>query len=349
MTIPTATSNTVTPHTVAPGVPLSDAGGVRLSLSRRLRRFQWFVELRRLQHEGLASAYRRRRLWKAVLRLPPVITDPVSQGGPVELHLVCCQRDYLCALWSLKTFYRTSSARFPLVVHMNGRVSALARRRLRRHLPSARLIAAPEADATVSAWLSSHECPRLLEARSRNPFLVKLIDVHILSSSNRVVLLDSDVLFFARPEEVLSAAADATAGVDYFQRDADTTYNLRVDEAQRDLGIPLVPAINTGIAVLDRATVDLRRCEELMSHPAVARSTGWIEQTLYALLASEKRRAQHLPPSYLVSLAPKEDLTTLVARHYAGPSRRHLTDEGLPFVLDQITQSGSSGLPLWPL
>lgn len=350
MTIPTAAGNDLTtPAGVAPAVPLGDTGGIRLSLSRALRRFRWFVTLRRLQHEGFANAYRRRRLWKAALRLPPVVTDPVLEDGAVEVHLVCCQSDYLCALWSLKTFYRTSRARFPLVVHMNGRMSALARRRLRRHLPHARLIGPAEADATVNGWLSSHGYRRLLEARSQNPFFVKLIDVHVLSRARRVMLLDSDVLFFARPEELLAAAEAPTGVVDCFQRDAATTYNLQVDEAMRDLGIPLVPAINTGIAVLDRATVDLARCEQLMGHPAVARSTGWIEQTLYALVASEKRRVQHLPASYLVSLAPKEDLTTLVARHYAGPSRRHLTEEGLPFVLGQITVSGSPSLPLWPV
>lgn len=321
--------------------------GVRLALSRALRQFKWFVTLRRLQHEGFANAYHRRRLWKAVLQLPPVVTDPVSDGA-VEVHLVCCQSDYLCALWSLKTFYRASQATYPLVVHMNGRMSALARRRLRRHLPHAKLIGAAEADATVNEWLSSHGCPRLLEARSRNPFLVKLIDVHVLSNASSIVLLDSDILFFARPDELLAAVEDTVRAVDYFQRDAGTTYNVTIDEARNVLGIPLVPAVNTGIAVLDRATVDLVRCEQLMGHASVSRSTGWIEQTLYALVASEKRRVRHLSSSYLVSLEPRENLATLVARHYAGPSRRHLTDEGLPFVLNQLGTSGRS-LPLWPL
>lgn len=304
---------------------------LRQRLSQRLRNFETFVTLRRLQHEGFANAYRRWRLWSKVLDLPVVHTDDVSAAARVEVHLVCCQKDYLCALWALKSFYVTAGVTYPLVVHLSGRMSALAVARMRKHLPNARLLHQELVDQTVTDWLDAHRCVRLRDTRARNGFMLKLVDVNLLSEAGQLLLLDSDVLFFKKPSELLAAIDASPPGV-LFQRDAGSTYNLSFEDAKADLGITLEPQVNTGIMLFNRQSVDLRRCEELLAHTGVARPTGWIEQTLYALLASEQRAVSYLPSTYLVSLEPDGNLPTLVARHYAGPSRRYLTEEGLPFA-----------------
>ena len=303
----------------------------RQRVSQWLRGFESFVTLRRLQHEGFGNAYRRWRLWSKVLDLSPVHTDDVSAEARVEVHLVCCQKDYLCALWALKSFYMTARVTYPLVVHLNGRMTARARSRMRTHLPNARLLLQDEVEQTVTDWLDANHCPRLREVRAGNGFMLKLIDVNLLSEARQLLLLDSDVLFFKRPSELI-AAVDAPPDGSLFQRDAGSTYNVTLDEASAELGITLAPQVNTGIMLFNRQAVDLRRCEELLEHAGVARPTGWIEQTLYALVASEQQAVRYLPSTYLVSLEPEADLSALVARHYAGPSRRFLTEEGLPFA-----------------
>ena len=245
----------------------------------------------------------------------------------------------MCALWALKTFYVTAGISYPLVVHLNGKMTGRALSRLRRHLPNARILEQQDIDGTVSGWLVSNNCPRLQQVRSTNGFMLKLVDVKLLSEAPRVLLLDSDVLFFRRPDELLRAVHGAHDGM-LFQRDAGSTYNLTLDEARTELGIELAPRVNTGIMLFATNAVDLRRCEALLEHPSVARQTGWIEQTLYALVASERDRVRYLPAEYLVSLEPEEHLASLVARHYAGPSRRYLTEEGLPFALQTLHQRG---------
>jgi hypothetical protein len=308
---------------------------LRHAISRQLREFDSFVQLRRLQHEGFGNAYRRWRLWCRVLDLPPVRTEPSHAHAQVEVHLVCCQRDYLCALWALKSFYLTAGVTYPLVVHTNGPMSALALSRLRSHLPQARVIEQGPADRQVVEWLDGHRCDRLRAIRARNGFMLKLVDVNLLSEARHLLLLDSDVLFFRRPGDLLGAVDAPTDGF-LFQRDAGTTYNITPADAVADLGIPLQPAVNTGIVLFDKRALDLRRCESLLAHPKVAQQSGWIEQTLYALVASEQAGVRYLPSTYLVSLAPRADLASLVARHYAGPSRQYLTEEGLPFALQRL-------------
>lgn len=315
----------------------------RQRASKSLRAFDAFVEFRHLQHEGFGNAWRRWRLWMQVLTLPPIQTDDVSARASVEVHLVCCLKDYLCALWALKTFYVTAGVSYPLVVHLNGAMPRRALLRLRKHLPNARILEQQDIDGTVNNWLTKNTCPRLQQVRSTNGFMLKLVDVALLSETSRLLVLDSDVLFFRRPDELLSAVQNGHDGM-LFQRDAGSTYNVTIEEARTELGIDLVARINTGIMLFAKTDVDLHRCEALLAHPAVARQTGWIEQTLYALVASEKGSVHHLSADYLVSLEPEENVASLVARHYAGPSRRYLTEEGLPFVLRTFRQRAGDRL-----
>ena len=86
--------------------------------------------------------------------------------------------------------------------------------------------------------------------------------------------------------------------------------------------------------LLPRDEQRLARCEDYLAHPDVARMNGLIEQTLHALCASEQGRVSYLPDSYYISPGgAKVEFGGLVCRHYAGASRRLLTDEGMPELI----------------
>jgi hypothetical protein len=308
---------------------------VHRGLSRFLRRRSTWVALRRLQYEGMWRANRRWRLWSRILGTPPIATDPVGRDTPVEVHVLCYQRDYLCALWALKSFYHFARVAYPLVIHLQGDPPRRVTLRLRRHFPAARLIPQAEADATVETWLRSRGLVRVLAARQRTPFMLKLTDFPVLSESTHLLTLDSDVLFFRFPAELVTAARFPSS-VSLFQRDPQSTYNISTERALSQLGIRLAPKVNTGIMVFPRDSLNLFRCEEYLGDPDVARPSGWIEQTLHALCASEHGRVAYLPDSYLVSLEAEVNLETLVARHYAGPSRALMTSEGM----EQLVRAG---------
>jgi hypothetical protein len=289
-----------------------------------------YVALRRWQREGFVRAFRRLRLWRRVLATPPVRTAPRSPVA-VEVHTLCYRLDYLAALWALKTFYRASGADFPLVIHVSGGAERKVFDRLRAHFPDAMVIPQSEANREVERQLAAGRFTRLAAARRASPFMLKLTDFPLLAVGATVLGLDSDVLFFARPGELLERAAQP--GRSYlFQRDPESTYNLTESAALREIGVQLAPRVNTGILVYPRDLPDLAAFERYLAHPAVARPTGYIEQTLYALHASEIRAATYLPDTYLIDLRPGLPYIGLTARHYAGPSRPLLTSEGMPAV-----------------
>jgi hypothetical protein len=92
----------------------------------------------------------------------------LSSQAPVEVHPLCCEFDYLSALWALKSFYYFADAKFPLAIHLQGWCPRRIIWRLRRHFPGARIITQPEADTLVNDWLTSCRLERLRTLRRKN-------------------------------------------------------------------------------------------------------------------------------------------------------------------------------------
>jgi hypothetical protein len=207
------------------------------------------------------------------------------------------------------------------------------RRRLRTHFPDAQIIEQPEADEKVTLALSATKYPRLLEARRHSPFMMKLIDPAVLARGERIVILDSDVLFFRPPVELQTYVERESGDAWLFQRDPESTYNITAEEAASSFGIRLPERVNSGIAVFPRSLVDFALCERLLEHPKVRQLSGWIEQTLFALCAGTRGAVKYLSSDYMISLERGLNYDAMTARHYAGPSRPLLTEEGMPYAV----------------
>jgi hypothetical protein len=185
--------------------------------------------------------------------------------------------------------------------------------------------------------------PRLAAARRATPFMLKLTDFDLLAAGAVVLGLDSDLLFFGRPDEVLERCARPGSGY-LVQTDPETAYNVTAEVARQAFGVALVPRVNTGFLVFARGLPDWRAFERYLAHPDVARPTGFIEQTLFALHGSEVGGLDLLPEHrYPIDLRAGLPYEGVVARHYAGRSRPLLTSEGMPRVLEAAWFQGARG------
>jgi len=288
----------------------------------------------RLHHEGLLTAGRRVRTWRRILGSAPTVTNPVAPGTPVEVHLMCYRLDHLAAIWALKSFYRAAGARLPLVIHLQGLTPARVRRRLEHHFPAARVVSQREADREVEAALAKRRLHRLLTTRRSNPMIMKLTDFVLIGTSVHVLALDSDVLFFERPDELLQAGTDPMRET-VFMHDLASSYNVSDDEAREQFGIRLVPRMNCGVMLFARAGLDLARCDALLEYASVNSNTGLAEQTLRALVASEEGTVTFLPERYRLSFESAGGLDGAVMRHYAGGSRYLFTNEGVAQLIER--------------
>jgi hypothetical protein len=289
--------------------------------------------MRRIQREGPLVALRRRILWARILATDPVRMEPTNENAAAEVHLLCSRRDYLCAIWALKSFYCLSGVTCPLAIHLQGESPDRMVARMRQHFPDARIVLQAEADSFVEPELARAGFDRLLALRRKTPFMLKLTDFVLMCRARRLLLLDSDVLFFAYAQDLVGQIHSSSITA-LFQRDVTDMYNISPEHAFERFGFHLAPCVNSGIALFPCAAVDLARCEYYLSDNEVARPNTMVEQTLYALAFSERSEIEYLPNSYVLSMQPHNDMRYLIARHYAGASRSLFTREGLPRLIE---------------
>ena len=269
--------------------------------------------------------------------------------------MLCFELDYVSAIWALKSFYHFARVRYSLAIHLQGRANARMVARLGKHFPDARLITQKVADSAVEPWLNERGLRYLLTLRRNNPLLLQLVDFYILAKADHVLGLDSDVLFFRRPAELLLENSEPLSRV-FFQKDCGGGYDISEEEAHTLLGITLLPCLNNGIRLFARSHLSLKRCDDYLAlcETLRERHTGLVAQTLHALEASEQKRASYLPGKYLLTLEDSPDWNCVVARHYAGGSRRLLTAEGMARLigvgfLDQLRASSSLAYSRFPI
>src|SRR5262249_3617635 len=153
---------------------------------------------------------------------------------------------------------------------------------LRTHFPAARLVDRALADQKVLSLLAPY--PISLEFRRRNILAPKVFDFVTYLEAERMLIIDSDVLFFYEPRSLLGRIDDVTYRRNLFNADFGHGYTIEPEEAAPYIGHELLPRINSGLGLIQRASIRFDWIEEFLKLPGVLAGHFWrIEQTLIAL------------------------------------------------------------------
>ncbi|MBL8227497.1 MAG: hypothetical protein JNL98_03435 [Bryobacterales bacterium] len=270
---------------------------------------------------GLRAAYYRDHVRPRILETAPI---PDTTDRLCEIHVLTSKDDWLNLIWTLKTFYHYSGRRYRLAIHDDGTLPPEAVAHLRRHFPGATLIRRAEADARAAQMLGAW--PRCLEFRGRNTLSLKVFDFLASLTTDRMLLLDSDILFFDTPAELLRRIEDPAYRRNTVNADIDTAYTVDIETARREYGIDLIERFNSGLGLIHKASLRLDWIEELLTYSGIHGHFWRIEQTIFALLSS-RYGVELLPETYRVNLG--KGLRGLPCRHYVGAIRHLMYAEGM--------------------
>jgi len=269
--------------------------------------------------------WQRARVARAILRLPP---RPVPGVAPerASIHTLTSRRDWLSALWSVRTFMEFLGESLPVRFHDDGTLTPEISAKLRAFFPGSLVISATESHAVAEERL--HQFPKCRAARGRHIMTHKLIDAAIFAPGARYLLLDSDLLFFSPPREI-SQWLPGPERVNLWNEDQGNSLNLSPGEARARHGVNLVQKINAGFGAVWRDSVDFNLLEEYFQHETVWSHPHRVEQTAYALLSS-RFGVRLLPRSYLIDTDRKTGLPAgIVMKHYVGIIRDLFFSEGI--------------------
>ena len=209
---------------------------------------------------------------------------PCGDTRGYEVHILTCERDRTMAFWALKSFYHHLGERPPLVVHDDGSLTAESFRLFYEHFPGCTVIRADlaDADARLRHALQSLPLCNLWRFHCEFQLAKKLFDFPSLSAEPFIVGIDSDILFFQEPVEILECSR---AGTPFMSSDYQDAYEFDADG--------LIPRLNSGLFGMRKHDFDFRLVETLLESAVAASPAcrfefwqGWLEQTLLACLFS---------------------------------------------------------------
>ncbi len=280
------------------------------------------LKLRQKFGHGFRTAWYRDVVRPRILRSPPV-TGATDQR--CEIHVLTSAQDWLNLIWALKSFYWASNRTYALCIHDDGTVADKAGTELSRHFPNARFISRAEADARGLPLLRGF--PRSLAFLQTNLLSPKVFDFAHYLESDRMLLLDSDVLFFREPTELLRRIEDPNYCKNTVNADISSAYTVESAEVKTRTGVQLVERFNSGLGFIHKDSLDLDSVEEFLGLPRILDGHFWrIEQTIYALCSS-RFGVELLPANYDVRLAA--GINGLPCRHYVGAIRHLFYKEGI--------------------
>ncbi len=244
----------------------------------------------------------------------------------LRVHILTGSERVTMALWMAASWVATTGRQWRFIVHDDGTLRPSDVRRLEKRLPGCRVLLAAESDAFVQRATVNH--PLCWRVRNLHPLSRKLVDMPLYAGSGRLVTIDTDILFYKRPERLLQWI-DGDAQEFVFMRDVADAAVLAQAEVQAKFGVSLLKEVNTGIVCAPAGALTLDRLEEWLGKVDLWNQDRWfIEQTLYALAASVWGRSEFLGPEYVMDLAPWCG-PDAVARHYVGAIRHQFYAEGI--------------------
>lgn len=277
---------------------------------------------------GIRVAYYRDVVRRRILKTKPV--EGISDKK-CEIHVLTSSADFLNLIWALKSFYHYSEVSYTLCIHDDGSLGIEHIDVLANHFPGARIISRQQADQEVLPTLEKF--PHSYQFRKQNHLAPKLFDfIHYLES-DRMLLLDSDILFFSKPQELIHRIEDRSYRWNTVNADVQSSYTVAQTDVLKQCGFSMIDRFNSGLGLIQKESIRLEWIEAFLQLPDVMGHFWRIEQTLFALCSS-KYGVELLPESYDVFLQGGK--CNLQSRHYVGAIRHLMYKEGMR----QLVQRG---------
>ena len=250
----------------------------------------------------------------------PIVTQgarrPDGEEGPVSVHILVSSKTWPMGLLAAHSFEYFTQRRWKLFIHEDGSVDDFARRRIERQMPGVRFVSRHEANAEAEKFLKNY--PACLRNRSKHNLFLKFFDSLALAPHEQYIVLDADLFFYAKPEELLSWV-DARKQECWFNQDTKEVYCLPRNQIEPAMGVTLWDRVNSGLCLVCKEAMSLDLSEKLL---ATFEDKAWhpqfFEQSLFALNGSAFNRGGMLPAKYEISWNVLRQRRS-VCRHYVGP------------------------------
>lgn len=277
---------------------------------QKFRRFGGY-----LNYRGMMNG--RREMEQHSVELPPVIS--YADGFPVYF---LTGKNYLYqTLYCIQSLIKSSAAQFKFILVDDGSFNDALIERVAKQLPGAQVITQARINENLQNALPETRYPYLHKKRAVYPHIKKLTDVHTIPGDAWKLVLDSDMLFWHEPADLVRwlnhpkqplHMIDCTEAYGYSQR-------LMTQLA----GSPIKPLLNVGAIGLKSEAIDWDKLENWVKTLEEQEGTSYyLEQALSAMLIGNADAIILKAEDYIVSPGPDQIKNkTGILHHYVDLSK----------------------------
>lgn len=269
-------------------------------------------------------------LWMRYAIAPRILRcsnlEPATRIQDLSMHMLSGRRDFLMALWSLASYYRVSQAVGRLYFHSDGTLDDTHKKVINTLFPSATFVDARTVVQDHIDFFNAHPALKEFRATYSKFQAKKLLDPYLASNLPLRLILDSDMLWFKNPIEIVDAV---NAGVPQALMMSNQDARIHVTFRDGSHTSDEVAWANSGIVLYRREQFSLHAFEAYLAHCDYL-GKKFTDQACFATLLHPTL----LPGDrYLIKGTLTEDV---VMRHYTAPQRLKFYFYGLNRVWRDI-------------
>ena len=284
----------------------------------------------------------RREMEEAAGGLPELPEFPGM--APLTLHVMTGRRFWYQTVYCLHSLAWAAQTTVRADIYDDGTIDGKCARLLARMGPGVRLHRAEEARERLERHLPASRFPVLRERWINYPNIRKLTDIHLGEAGWKLVI-DSDLLFFRRPDALLGWSASPDRPLHAV--DCKESYGYSRVLMEKLAGAPIPPLLNVGLCGLKSDNLDWTELESWCAEMIAREMTNYyLEQALVAMLMARETRRTVLSAKDYITMPCKAEAQAprAVMHHYVAESKRwyfrdswRLIEAGRPTAADLET------------
>lgn len=269
--------------------------------------------------------YNRYFFGKKILKLNQILEKQVNNQD-LSIHILTQHKDLIMLIWSLASFYQVMDTIGCLYIHNDGTLTKEDKHTIKRFFPNVKILETENFLADFAQELKDY--PVIKKFRQDYQYLKKLIDPYFTSCKKYRLVIDSDLIWFKAPIEIMQEIKnDCQKSFMQENYTINRLYNIRFKEGRME---DKLATKNSGIVLYNQKNFNLEKLQVYFNKidANYKNNFHFIEQAGYAYCLDNLRS---LPADKYI-IKEKVDDTTIV-RHYTSPRRPLFFIEGLEKIL----------------
>lgn len=255
----------------------------------------------------------------------------------VEIHSVIQHDAVLYYMLCLKSLLHQLNFEPKIIVHDDGSLEKSDMDLLKSHFPNLRIC---EYEKSTNEVLEQIGRFKSLYINRKNRFnknwhMLTLLDVPLLARSSKILYLDSDILFYRKPNTLVKWMNDSSDNSILYMGDYVHAGVLSIKEIVKYFGVKPIIKLNMGILCYSRKSLNLTEMNNYFKFlSTVKKNNRLLRDQTYWMLHAARHCGAKLPlnSNYIVSFRSKRSSRT-VCMHYTSEIRERIYTDGIQLMI----------------